>query len=139
LTILLSLLLAFEWTGALRGTNVRRVTWAAALSLAATPLLGLPTNIPNLSALVFSFAVILPFAWERWQKRTYLVLSLITLLFFALPLVLRWQLVASPFLSDGLTFLLPPVLTIVGLYWVRWYVVRPPRTWYESARREVRK
>jgi hypothetical protein len=135
----LLLILAIEWFSALRGKNFRRVTWVAALSLAIAPLLGFSTTFANLAPLVFSFTIILPFAWERWEKRPYLILLLITLIFFALPILLRWQTIASHLPSDGLTFLLPPVLTILGLYWVRWYVVRPPRTWLDGVKRELHK
>ena len=140
-TPVLLLILVIEWFSALRGKDFRRVAWAAALSLAVTPLLGFgeATTFANLAPLVFSFTFILPFAWERWEKRPYLILTLITLIFFALPLLLRWPTIAARPPSDGLTFLLPPVLTILGLYWVRWYVVRPPRTWLDGVKRELRK
>jgi hypothetical protein len=138
---LLLLILVIEWFSASRGKDFRRVAWAAALSLAITPLLGFgeATTFANLAPLVFSFVLILPFAWERWEKRPYLILSLITLLFFALPFILRWSTVTARVPLDGLTFLLPPVLTILGLYWVRWYVVRPPLTWLDGVKRELQK
>ena len=131
----LLLLILLEWFSALRGKDFRRVAWVAALSIAATPLLGFSTTFANLAPLVFSFAFILPFAWERWEKRPYLVISLILLVFFAFPLILRWPTIAA----DGLAFLLPPLLTILGLYWIRWYVVRPPRTWLDGVKRELQK
>lgn len=139
LTVILAIMLVVEWVGALRSDNYRRVAWAAALTLAVTPLLGLSTTITDFAPLVFSFAVILPFAWERWEKRPYLVLTIFCLIFFAFPLVIRWQFSAQPFLADGLVFLLPSALLILGLYWIRWYVVRPPRTWLDGVRRELRK
>ena len=131
----LLLLILLEWFSALRGKDFRRVAWVAALAIAATPLLGFSTTFANLAPLVFSFAFILPFAWERWEKRPYLVISLILLVFFAFPLILRWPTIAA----DGLAFLLPPLLTILGLYWIRWYVVRPPRTWLDGVKRELQK
>jgi hypothetical protein len=135
----LLVILIIEWFSALRGKDFRRVAWVAALALAVTPLIGFSTTFANLAPLVFSFAFILPFAWERWEKRPYLVISLITFIFFAFPLFLRWPTIASRIPADGLAFLLPPVLTILGLYWIRWYVVRPPRTWLDEAKRELRK
>jgi hypothetical protein len=134
----LLLILVIEWFSALRGKDYRRVVWVFALAIAVTPLLGFSNTFANLAPLVFSFAFILPFAWERWEKRPYLILSLVIFLFFAFPVFLRLSNIASS-LADGLTFLLPPVLTIIGLYWVRWYVVRPPRTWLDGVKREVQK
>ena len=136
---ILLLVLLLEWIGTLRSTDFRRVTWVAALSLALTPLMGLSTTFANLSPLVFSFIVILPFAWERWTKYYHLVLLLFCVVFFAFPLVIRWQLAADPFLADGLIYLLLPTLTFVSLYWMRWYVTRPPRTWLDGVKRELRK
>ena len=135
---ILLLILILEWFAALRSNDFRRVAWAAALSLAVTPLVGFSTTFANLAPLVFSFVIILPFAWERWEKRPYLVLSLFVFLFFAFPFILRRQL-TDWLLADALIYLLLPALTILGLYWIRWYVVRPPRTWLDSARREIRK
>jgi hypothetical protein len=131
----LLLILVLEWFSALRGKDFRRVAWVAALALAATPLLGFSTTFANLAPLVFPFVFILPFAWERWEKHPYLVVSLIIFLFFSFPLFLRWPTIAA----DGLAFLLPPALTILGLYWIRWTVIRPPRTWLDDAKRELRK
>jgi hypothetical protein len=136
---LLLLLLIIEWFSALRGKDFRRVVWAAALAFAITPLLGFSNTLGSLAPLVFSFAFVLPFAWERWEKRPYLLISLIVLAVFAFPIFLRWPAIAARIPADGLTFLLPPVLTILGLYWIRWYVVRPPRTWLDGVKREIRK
>jgi hypothetical protein len=133
---ILLLILVIEWFGALRGKNFRRVAWVFALAIAATPLLGFSNTFASLAPLVFSFLFILPFAWERWKKYPHLVLTILLLLFFGLPLVIR-AFSLLPFLADGLLFLLPPALSIFGLYWVRWYVVRPPRTWLDEVKREL--
>ncbi len=134
----LLLILVVEWFAALRGKDFRRVVWAFALAIAVTPLLGFSNTFANLAPLVFSFAFILPFARERWKKFPYLILSLIVALFFALPLLLR-TFVASSLLAEGLTFLLPPILILLGLYWIRWYVVHPPLTWLDGVKRELQK
>ena len=135
---LLLLVLVVEWFAALRGKDFRRVVWVFALAIAITPLLGFSNTFAHLAPLVFSFAFVLPFAWERWEKRPYLILTIIVILFFVFPLGIRYSSIPA-FLADGLTFLLPPVLTLLGLYWIRWYVVRPPRTWLDGVKREVQK
>ncbi len=132
------LILVVEWFSALRGRDYRRVVWVFALALAFTPLLGFSTTFANLAPLVFSFTFILPFAWERWKKFPYLILTLIVSLFFVFPLGIRYSSIPT-FLADGLLFLLPPVLTLLGLYWIRWYVTRPPLTWLDGVKRELGK
>lgn len=134
---ILLLILVLEWFSALRGKDFRRVAWAFALSFAIAPLLGFSNTFANLAPLVFSFVFILPFAWERWKKYPYLILSLILASFFALPLALQLLPISTPLLADGLTFLLPPLLVIIGLYWIRWYVTRPPMTWLDGVKREL--
>lgn len=136
---ILLLILILEWFSALRGKDFRRVAWSFALAFAVAPLLGFSNTFANLAPLVFSFAFILPFAWERWKKYPYLILSLILISFFILPLALQLSPISSPLLADGLTFLLPPLLVIIGLYWIRWYVIRPPMTWLDGVRRELQK
>jgi hypothetical protein len=136
---ILILILVLEWIGTSRSKDFRRVTWTAALSLALTPLIGLSTTLANLAPLVFCFIVILPFAWERWEKQPYILLAVICASFFAFPLVIRWQFADDSFLADGLIYLLLPALIVVGLYWVRWYVARPPLTWLDGVKRELRK
>jgi len=29
-------------------------------------------------------------------------------------------------------FLPLPVLVLIGLYWVRWWIIHPPRTWLDD-------
>lgn len=132
------LVLVLEWFSALRGKDFRRVAWVAALSIAFTPLLGFSNTFANLAPLVFSFVFILPFAWERWKKSPYLILTLITILFFVFPLLLKLPAVASRLSTDALAFLVPPLAIIIGLYWIRWTVIHPPRTWLDEVKRELR-
>lgn len=132
----LLLVLVIEWFAALRGRDYRRVVWVFALGVALNPLLGFSQTLASLAPLTFSFLFILPFAWERWKKYPYLILAIIVLLFFVFPFGIRF-LSVSPRLADGLLFLLPPLLTLLGLYWVRWYVVRPPRTWLDGVKQEL--
>jgi hypothetical protein len=136
---ILLLILILEWFSALRGKDFRRVAWVFALALAIAPLLGFPNTFANLAPLIFSIVFILPFTWERWKKYPYLIISLILIFVFALPLALELSPIPSPLLADGLTFLLPPLLVIMGLYWIRWYVIRPPLTWLDGVKRGLQK
>lgn len=132
----LLLILVVEWFTALRGKDFRRVAWVFALGIALNPLLGFSQTVASLAPLVFSFPFLLPFAWERWKKYPYLRLAAIVLAFFIFPLAIRFSSISS-FLTEGLLFLLPPLLTLLGLYWIRWYVVRPPLTWLDEVKREL--
>lgn len=146
LIVFLLIILFIEWAGALRSDpsasaerSLRRFFWVMGLSLAVTPLIGFSTTFANLSALLFAIPVIAHLAWERWSRNGYLAASLFLLLFFASPIFLRWYFADDRPLADGLTYLAMPLLTIISLYWVRWWVVRPPSTWLDEARRELHK
>ncbi len=136
---LLLLILILEWFIALRGRDFRRVAWVAALAIAITPLVGPSNTYANLAAMVFPIAFLLPFVWERWGKYPYVVITLLISLFYFLPLILQLPSLATQIPADGLTFLLPPVLTLICLYWIRWTLVRPPRTWLDGVKRELKK
>ena len=136
---LLLLILILEWFVALRGRDFRRVAWVAALAIAITPLVGPSNTYANLVPLVFPIAFMLPFVWERWAKYPYVVITLLISLFYFLPLILQLPSLATQIPADGLTFLLPPVLTLICLYWIRWTLVRPPRTWLDGVKRELKK
>ncbi len=130
-TIVLGLLLLLEWVASVHA-RFRRVVWTAGLSLAATPLMGFAIFPTNHVVLILPFILILALAWERWQRRRVLVTALLLSLALAVPYGLygRAVYVYDPLVTD-LIAVLPPVAAIVGLYWMRWWVVRSPRTWFD--------
>ncbi len=139
ISLALLILLAVEWVGAWRGANPPRWMWVAGLSLAVTPLIGLRTTLSNLAPLAFSILCILPFARERWRGLGYLILSAYTLLLCALPYYVQSRFAHADPRAAELTYLLFIAFVIAGLYWVRWYAVRPPLTWADNVKRELRK
>jgi hypothetical protein len=71
---------------------------------------------------------------ERWKKFGSGIAVVILLFFFGLPWVLLIQgLPAAVGLSkEDVLFLFWPVFSILGLLWMRWWVIRAPRTWLDS-------
>ncbi len=108
--------------------------WAACLTLAATPLIGVRTGISSLVVLFPSFALICAAIANRWRAGYWLA-SLIWLIAFLLPWAwfLRWYWLQDSRFHDYL-LLFAPLFTIVGLYWTRWWFLRPPRTWLDHVR-----
>jgi hypothetical protein len=124
--IALALLLFIEWR-ALRGKDFRHVLWTAGLTIAVAPLLDLPTSIDAHIFLFFPFILILSVAAERWTSlRAAFASSGILLVTFALT----WLISSS---MHALFFVLP-VLIFACLYWIRWWAVHPPRTWFDTIR-----
>jgi len=126
--------LGFEWNAALKAYS-QHFVWAACLTLAATPLLGFHVKMEQLIILLVPLLLVLILLRERWMWIGAVLAVLFIAIFFGLPWYLYvydlpWQIDLS---RDELLFLLWPVLAVLGLYWMRWWAVRPPRTWLERA------
>lgn len=129
-------LLGYEWNS-LQNADDRRFYWAACLALACAPLLGFRTEMENLAVLVIPLALIFAILHDRWKRTGTVLIVLFLLLVMGLPWGLYFY--ALPFLSPlagEITFLFLPLFTIVGLYWIRWWALRPPRVWADLAVRQ---
>jgi hypothetical protein len=129
ISLVLAIILFVEWVASVN-THFRRVVWTAALSIAATPLMGFAIFTSNHVALLLPFILILALVWERWHRRRVPYTLLVFLLVLGVPfgLYLRSVYIYDPLMTDLIT-VLPVVAAVVGLYWMRWWVLRSPRTW----------
>jgi len=130
--IILCIALTYEWSVA-RDSDFRRFYWAACLSIATTPLLGFRVEMENLSILVIPLALIFAVVYDRWKKIGNFLVFLLMLFVLLIPWAL--SLFPSKFANEAI-FLFLPVFTIVGLYWIRWWALRPPRIWADLAPRD---
>lgn len=124
LTIGLFILLGYEWSVSLSG-DFRHFYWTACLSLAVAPLLGFRTEMENLVTLVIPLALILAIVHDRWKKFGGGLVILLALTFLGVPWLL--SLLAPSAIAGELIFLFLPLSTLIGLYWIRWWAIRPPR------------
>ncbi|HLO29490.1 MAG TPA: hypothetical protein VK249_10165 [Anaerolineales bacterium] len=131
-SIALGIILLIEWLGSVQA-NFRRVVWTASLSLAATPLIGFAIFPSNHVVLILPFILILALVWERWQRQRVLFSLLILLPVLLIPfgLYLRAVSLYDPLVND-LISALPPVAAVIGLYWMRWWVIHSPRVWFDQ-------
>jgi len=131
-SIFLGIILFIEWLGSVHA-HFRRLAWTAALSLAATPLMGFAIFPSNHVVLILPFILVLALVWERWQRRRVFLSFLILLLVLLIPygMYLRVVYVYDPQVND-LIAALPPIAAIIGLYWMRWWVLHSPRTWFDQ-------
>ncbi len=134
LTAILVVVLFLEWR-AMRGKDFRHFLWTASLTLTATPLLGVPAHPGLYVVLFFPLTLFLSTVAERWSRpRHWGLAGILLVLIFAGSWALVYYLTGLDSLAPlraALIFGLP-FLLLVGLYWVRWWAIRPPRTWYES-------
>jgi len=131
LTGLLLVVLFVEWRD-VRRKDFRHLLWTASLTLAVTPLLGIPVVPQDYVLLFFPLTLFLSILSERWSRPGRWGLAGLVLLAILFGF---WLITASLFFAGGsaaLTDVLAlvfPVLLAFGLYWMRWWAVRPPRTW----------
>jgi hypothetical protein len=131
-SLILGVLVFLEWLGSVHA-HFRRIIWTASLSLAATPLIGFAIFPSNHVILILPLVLILSLVWERWTRSRVLVSILILSLALLVPFGMYIQsvYVYSPLYLDLLS-VLPPIATVLGLYWMRWWVIHSPRTWLDQ-------
>jgi hypothetical protein len=125
---LLVALLILEWWMAWR-KDFYHLLWVACLTL--TIILGMGTTVSpgDLVLLIFPVALILSIVNERWKTYG----NWIAFSFLVLGFIGTWG-IGGNLIGIGVQthqysefFLLATFTTLIGLYWVRWWVIRPSR------------
>ena len=131
----LILLLGYEWSLA-RGGEDRQFYWAACLGIAAAPLLGFRTEMEHLAVLVIPLALIFAIIHDRWRRIGNWLTFLLMLFVFGVPWAINYFLLDRlGDMSQEIIFLFLPLFTLIGLYWIRWWAIRPPRILSDLANR----
>jgi hypothetical protein len=126
------IILLLEWVGSI-GAHFRRVMWTASLSLAVTPLLGFAIFPSNHVALIPALVLVLALVWERWTRWRVWFVIIILLAALLVPFYLYARtLQGYDRLTLDLFSVLPPIATVISLYWMRWWVLHSPRTWFDQ-------
>lgn len=115
----------YEWNR-IREADDRRFYWVCCLALAIAPLLGFRSEMEHLSILIIPLALIFSIVYDRWKIGGGLTILLVLFL-FGFPWLMYFF---NPIkLTQETLFLFLPVFTVIGLYWIRWWAIRPPRVW----------
>ena len=131
-SIIVGVIVFIEMVGSTQ-SHFRRIVWTVCLSLAATPLLGFAIFPSNHVVLIPALILILTLVWERWTRRRALAALLVFSVAFSIPFGIYFRgIIFSDRLYADLLSALPPVATIIGLYWMRWWVLHSPRTWSDQ-------
>ena len=137
LTILLAGVLIFEWRLAW-AKGFEWFLWTACLTLTITNLIGIRTATDNFLALLPAMILVLA-TWDQdWGLfgRGLVILSLIGMFFGLWWLFLSTIYELNGQVTQGPVMFFPvPVFTLVGLYWIRWWYLRPPRPLLDQFRR----
>jgi hypothetical protein len=131
-SLLLGVILFLESLGSV-DAHYRRVAWTVCLALAITPLMGFAIFPSNHVVLLPSLILIVLLVWERWtRQRIWYVLLILSVAFLVPFWLYNRAITGSPQIYSDLLKVLPPVAIIVGLYWMRWWAFRSPRTWFDQ-------
>jgi hypothetical protein len=133
LSVLMIALVIIE-TWITRKANYRGFLWMASLTLVASQWFGISTDPGNFIVCFPAIVIIFSLWQERWNKTgTWLILGATILLlggiwaiFFA-TVEHTYQPVQSPIMFFPL-----PLILLIGLYWVRWWAMKPPEVWFDK-------
>jgi len=131
-SIIVGVIVFIEMVGSTQ-SHFRRIVWTVCLSLAATPLLGFAIFPSNHVVLIPALILILTLVWERWTRQRALAALLVLSVAFLIPFGIYFRgIMFSDRLYSDLLSALPPLATIIALYWMRWWVNHSPRTWSDQ-------
>jgi len=135
-TIVVVILFFAEWYAS-RDGDWRQFTWAASITLALTPFLGLPASPADYVVMLLPLTLVLTVMSERWSPRHWGLGILWLIILFAGQWGGVWALLTTgnPDSLPVFLFIAVPLLCFFGLYWVRWWAIRPPRTWIDQIKR----
>jgi len=135
LTLLTGVYLLVEWV-AVRGKDVQWYFWTTCMTIAASQIVGIPVNPAEQFILVVPFLLILSVWVQRTAKlgKRIMIISVIGLIAIPWYIAIREGLI-QVFIRPGASlFFLLPLVTLVGIFWVRWWAIRPLYLYIEELR-----
>jgi hypothetical protein len=135
LTAILGIVLLLEWIAA-RGQGFRWFLWTACLTLVASQWIGIQTDPGNFVVLFIPLVLVFAVWEERWGPRgRWAILGIMLALFAGLwVLFVRTITDVGQPLQHPVIFFPLPLTLFIGLYWVRWWAIRPSRLAVEALR-----
>jgi hypothetical protein len=135
LTIAMLLVCLAEWRN-VRGKDFRWFFWTACLTLVASQWVGLPVN-PSTAYILNIPVLLIVSIWAQRTDKTGLKLieaSLIVLLLLPWGIDLRAGVPVALTNHDPSHYFVLPFILLIGVFWVRWWAIRPSRLFIEELR-----
>ena len=135
LAAVLGVILLLEWKAA-RGRDFRWFLWTASLTLVISQWIGIQTDPGNFVVLFVPLVLVFAVWEERWGPRgRWVILGIMLALFAGLwALFIRTVADVGQPLQHPILFFPLPLFLLIGLYWVRWWAIRPSRLLVEALR-----
>jgi len=133
MTGILALMLLVEWRMSLR-SDVNGVIWCAFLTLAASQWIGIQTD-PGIFIVLIPCIILIFAIWEQRWKSIGLILTISSMILLLLGLWALFVFTLEPGYQpqqSPIMFFPLPLFVIVGLYWIRWWAIKPPSLWFDN-------
>ena len=131
LHVIILFFILIEWFGSL-GKKGRVITWKAIITLTLTYLLNLQSTSIHLLILIPSLLFVLKYMNERWRIFGKIISWILLLgIVFGYWIIFRdfgnWYTIEPRLIILGL-----PLISILGMEWIRWWAVKIPQPIFES-------
>jgi hypothetical protein len=131
---LLAIILLLEWWLSMR-KDFHWFLWTFCLTIVISQWTGIPTIPGNFTALILPLILVSAMLSERWPRGGQWVAVLISMLLFLWEWALFITDLSSPQPQMQLNLIFPlPLIIFIGLYWVRWWAIKPRRLLIEEIR-----
>ena len=135
LSAMVFLILSLEWWSA-RRKEFRWLFWTGCLTLVLSLWIGFPVDLEDQVLLILPLILFLSVWEERYGKQGHWMAIVAPLVLLLGLWFLRIQANSALYpgqAEDSLLFPMP-LLLLLGLYWVRWWAIRPAKTFIEDLR-----
>ena len=124
LMIVFYVYLVFEWLRT-RGNDIPTFLWTAYVTLVITNFVAYRTATPHYVALLAPIFLVSKVIGERWGAFEKWVTGATYIIFFA-GLWVLFILTIKGNDEQAIMYIPVPVVTLIGLWWTRWWAIRPP-------------
>ncbi len=135
LTGLLLAILIWEWYVS-RKQDFNWFYWTSALTIVVTNLIGIRTATENYIAMLPALVLVFYLFDERWRivGRVFVILSILALFGGVWAIFIKTLQPGDQPIQSPIMFFILPTYLLIGLYWVRWWAINPPRLLLEQLR-----
>ena len=128
------IILIIEWLIAFK-KGFRWFLWTACLTIVISQWIGIPTIPGNFTGLILPLFLVSAMLTERWPQRGQWMAVLISAVLFVWEWVLLYNDLYSSEPTMQLNLIIPlPLILLIGLFWVRWWAIKPKRLLIEELR-----
>jgi hypothetical protein len=134
LTGVFGIILIIEWFFALK-KNFRWFLWTACLTMVVSQWIGMPIIPGNFAGMILPLILVSAMLTERWPRGGQWIAVFMAGVIFVWEWVLLFRDLNSTQPGMQLNLIIPlPLIIIIGLYWVRWWAIKPKQLIIEELR-----